>query len=155
MTSFWHRKSEPMWSSHMYTATYLTICYGWRVGIVHSIFIITATAAPTSDLTLNLVFIFLKYIILPYMKPTPAANQSLKHTNPQFYIGNTDLTRRILCDAGALLGTKIHPVGPFLGQNNWQNLLLQQHSGQKAVLRCSNALHCDFIAHIVLKQWNH
>ena len=74
-------------------------------------------------LTLNLVFIFLKYIILPYMNPTRAPNRPLKHTNPQFYIGNTDLTRRILWAAGALLGSKIHPVGPFLAQNNWQNLL--------------------------------
>ena len=48
------------------------------------------------------------------MNPTRTANQSLKHTNPQFYIGNTDLTRRILWSAGGLLGTKIHPVGPFL-----------------------------------------
>ena len=37
---------------HMYTATYRTICYGWRVGIVHSIVIVTATAAPDCDLTL-------------------------------------------------------------------------------------------------------
>ena len=149
----------------MYTATYLTVCYGWRVGIVHSNFIITATAEATTDLTLpyptlpyltlNLVFIFLKYIILPYMNPTRAPNRTLKHTNPQFYIGNTDLTRRKLCGVGALLGTKIHPVGPSLVQNNWQNLLFQQHSGQKAVLMCSNALHNDFIAHMVLKSWNH
>ena len=41
--SFMHR--------HMYTATYLTACYGWRVGIVHSIVIVTATAAPNGDLT--------------------------------------------------------------------------------------------------------
>ena len=36
---------------HMYTATYRTVCYGWRVGIVHSIVIVTATAAPDCDLT--------------------------------------------------------------------------------------------------------
>ena len=37
---------------HMYTATYRTVCYGWRVGIVHSIVIVIATAAPDCDLTL-------------------------------------------------------------------------------------------------------
>ena len=50
------------------------------------------------------------------MRPLPYANPPLKHTKPQFYIGNTDLTRRILCSGGALLGTKIHPVGPLLTQ---------------------------------------
>ena len=34
------------------------------------------------------------------MNPTPAPNPPLKHTNPQFYIGNTDLTRRTDCAAG-------------------------------------------------------
>ena len=52
------------------------------------------------------------------MNPTPTANRLLKHTKPQFYMGNTDLTRRLLCPGGALLGTKIHPVGPFLIQFN-------------------------------------
>ena len=36
----------------MCTTTYLTVCYGWRVGIVHSTFIITATAEATTDLKL-------------------------------------------------------------------------------------------------------
>ena len=89
------------------------------------------------------------------MSPTWTANGPLKHTNPQLYIGTTEVRSRALCDAGALLGSKIHPVGSFLVQNNWQNLLFQQHSGQKAVLMCSNALHNDFIAHMVLKSWNH
>ena len=31
---------------HMYTATYRTICYGWRVGLVYAIDIVNATAAP-------------------------------------------------------------------------------------------------------------
>ena len=65
------------------------------------------------DLTLNLVFIFLKYIILPLVRPLRDANRTLKHKNPQFYIGNTDLTRRELWAARALLGTKIHIVGPL------------------------------------------
>ena len=52
------------------------------------------------------------------MNPTPVANRLLKHTNPQFYMANTDLTRRTDCGVGALLGTKIHPVSPFLTQFN-------------------------------------
>ena len=52
------------------------------------------------------------------MNPTGLPNQLLKHTNPQFYIGNTDLTRRSDCPGGPLLGTKIHPVGPLLTQFN-------------------------------------
>ena len=35
-----------------------------------------------------------------------------------------------------------------------KNKQFQPHSGQRSVLMCSNALHCDFIAHIVLKLWN-
>ena len=34
---------------HMHTATYRTVCYGWRVGIVKSIVIVIATAAPDCD----------------------------------------------------------------------------------------------------------
>ena len=58
------------------------------------------------------------YIILPYMNPTSAPNRPLKHKNPQFYMGNTEVTRRCDCPGGALLGTKIHLVGPFLTQFN-------------------------------------
>ena len=47
---------------HMYTATYRTVCYGWRVGIVHSIVIVTATAAPDCDLT---YLTYLTYHTLP------------------------------------------------------------------------------------------
>ena len=49
---------------HMYTATYRTVCYGWRVGIVKSIVIVTATAAPDCDLTLP--YLTLPYLTLPY-----------------------------------------------------------------------------------------
>ena len=88
------------------------------------------------------------------MNPSGPANRMLKHNKPQFYIGKTDLTRRRHWNAGALLGTKIHPVGPFRTQINYKNKQIQPHSGQRAVLMCSIALHCDFIAHIVLKSWN-
>ena len=59
------------------------------------------------------------------------------------------------CTAGAFLSSKNHLVRSFLAQNNWQNLLFQQHIGQRAVLMCSNALHNDLIAHMVLTSWNH
>ena len=50
---------------------WFTLCYGWRVGIVIYIFIVTATAAPTSDLTLpylTLPYLTLPYLTLPYLK---------------------------------------------------------------------------------------
>ena len=89
------------------------------------------------------------------MRPSATANPLLKHNKPQFYIGKTDLTRRILCEAGpywALKSTLWAPSSLSLMHKNKQ---FQPHSGQKAVLMCFNALHCDFIAHIVLKSWNH
>ena len=49
----------------MYTATYLTVCYGWRVGIVKAIDIVNATAAPDCDLTLP--YLTLPYLTLPYL----------------------------------------------------------------------------------------
>ena len=36
-----------------------------------------------------------------------------------------------------------------------QNVSFQRHSDQKAILRCSNALHGDFNAPMMLKSWNH
>ena len=75
MTSFWHRKSEPMWSK---IASWTTL-----VGTPATFWV------PSSF--------------------------SLMHKNKHF----------------------------------------QPHSGQRAVLMCPNALHCGFIAHTVLKSWNH
>ena len=49
----------------MYTATYRTVCYGWRVGIVKSIVIVTATAAPNCDLT------YLTYLLILLTIPYP------------------------------------------------------------------------------------
>ena len=37
----------------------------------------------------------------------------------------------------------------------YKNKHFQPHGGQWAVRMCSKALQCDFIAHIVLKSWNH
>ena len=47
----------------MYTATYLTVCYGWRVGIVKAIDIVNATAAPV----VTLPYLTLPYLTLPYL----------------------------------------------------------------------------------------
>ena len=88
------------------------------------------------------------------MNPTSPPNRLLKHTNPQFYIGNTDLTRRILCSGGPYWGPKIHPVGPFLTHFNVAKQAFPATKRPRAVLMCSNAWHCDFIAHIVPKLWN-
>ena len=52
------------------------------------------------------------------MNPIRDANQSLKHTNPQFYIGKTEVRSRPDWAGGALLDTKIHLVGPVLIQFN-------------------------------------
>ena len=49
----------------MYTATYRTVCYGWRVGIVKAIHIVNAAAAPDCDLTLP--YLILPYLTLPYL----------------------------------------------------------------------------------------
>ena len=56
---------------------WFTLCYGWRVGIVKYIFIVTATAAPTSDLT------------LPYLtlrrKHGGTVEELLARSKPHFY----------------------------------------------------------------------
>ena len=51
-------------ASHVYAATWLTLCLGWRVGIVKSIAIVTATAAPDCDLKLLQTTTVLYYITL-------------------------------------------------------------------------------------------
>ena len=47
----------------MYAATYRTVCYGWRVGIVNSIVIVTAAAV--YYLTFTLPY---PTFALPYLK---------------------------------------------------------------------------------------
>ena len=71
------------------------------------------------------------------MNPSGPANQSLKHTNPQFYMGNTDLTRRILCAAGPYWALKSTLWAPY-SLSLQQNKHFQPQSGQRAVLMCSN-----------------
>ena len=81
------------------------------------------------------------------------ANRLLKHTNPQFYIGNTDLTRRSDWPGGALLGNKIHPVGPFLTQFNAANQAFpatKRPKGSSCVFQClALRFHCTHCAQIV------
>ena len=104
----------------MYTVAWFTLCYGWRVGIVKYIVIVTATAAPTSDLTLPyLKLITLAYyIILPLIRPSPVANRPLKHSKPHFPLGKTEVRSRIGWNVPGLPGPKIHNVGPLLVQKN-------------------------------------
>ena len=50
--------------SNVYTVAWFTLCYGWRVGIVKYIVIVTATAAPL----VTLPYLTLPYLTLPYLK---------------------------------------------------------------------------------------
>ena len=80
------------------------------------------------------------------MNPSSVANGPLKHKNPQFYIGNTEVTRRILWPAGALLGTKIHPVGPLITHFNVAKQAFpatKRLTGRSYVLQClALRFHC-------------
>ena len=89
----------------MYTVAWSTLCYGWRVGIVKPIVIVTSTAAPNSYLTFTLPYLTLPYlkliltlayyIILPLMMQSPAANRLLKDNKPQFFSdGKTEVRSR-------------------------------------------------------------
>ena len=73
------------------------------------------------------------------MNSTPTANEPIKHTNPQFFIGNTDLTRRILCKAGPYWGPKIHPVCPFLTHFS---VAKQAFPATSRPTGCSDVLQC-------------
>ena len=85
------------------------------------------------------------------MNPSSVANPPLKHKNPQFYIGKTEVRSRSDCHAGPYWALKSTLWAPSSLRLMYKNKQFQPHSGQRAVLMCSNALHCDFIAHIVLK----
>ena len=80
------------------------------------------------------------------MNPTPAANELLKHTNPQFYIGKTEVRSRFLWPVGVLLGTKMHPVGPFVTHFNAAKQAFaatKRLKGRSYVLQClALRFHC-------------
>ena len=79
----------------MYT---LVLCLGWRVGVVYAIFIVTATAAPTSDLTYLTYHAYLKLSIhLPKIYDITFSSATL---------GNTEVTRRIHWPAKPLWARK-------------------------------------------------
>ena len=68
-------------------------------------------------------------------------NQHLKHTNPHFSIGKTEVTRRADCNPGPYWAPKSTTWAPSSFKIVYENKQFQPHSGQRAVLRCSNALH--------------
>ena len=80
------------------------------------------------------------------MNPSSVANEPLKHKNPQFYIGKTEVRSMILCNAGPYWGPKIHPVGPFLNQCNAQKQAFpatKRPKGRSCVLQClALRFHC-------------
>ena len=49
------------------------------------------------------------------------------------------------------VGTSATLLAPSSLKIMYKNVLFQPHSGQTTVSMCSNALHCDFIAHMMLK----
>ena len=57
---------------------------------------------------LKLILTISYYYLLPLMRPFPAANGLLKHTKPQFYIGNTEVRSRGGCTAGPFWCPKSH-----------------------------------------------
>ena len=63
----------------------------------------------------------------------------------------TYVKRRLLCPAAPLLGSKIGSGPPPGAHQMLAGLAFQPHNGQQTVLLCSNAVHADFSAHIVLK----
>ena len=88
------------------------------------------------------------------MRPTPAPNEPLKHTNPQFYIGKTEVRSRPDWNAGPFWAPKSTIWAAASLKIIKQNVLFQPHSDQNAILMCSNALHSDFRAPMMLKSWN-
>ena len=79
----------------------------------------------------------------------------LKHTKLQFSIGKRTLDGGAIVRPDPYWAPKIASVPTPAAHQMVAGLAFQPHSGQKAVLRGSNALHSDFIAHKMLKSWNH
>ena len=67
----------------------------------------------------------------------------------------TEVTRRILCPARALLDLKIGSVATFVLIIIQQNVHFLHISAPKAVLMGYSALYSEIIAHIMLKSRNH
>ena len=96
------------------------------------------------------------------MNPTRDANRTLKHTNPQFYIGKTEVRSRTHWSGGALLGTKIHPVGPLITHFNVAKQAFpatKRPKDRSYVLQClALRFHCTHdvqIMQLAPKVWAH
>ena len=89
------------------------------------------------------------------MNPTRTANESLKHNNPQFYMGKAEVRSCNFVPRDLTGVAKSTLWAPSSFSLMHKNKHFQAQRGQRAVLMCFNALHCDFIAHIVVKSWNH
>ena len=87
------------------------------------------------------------------MNPLSPANESIKHTNPQFYMGKTEVRSRGFWKAGVLLGTKMHPVGPSLTHFNVAKQAFaatKRPTGRSYVLQCpALRFHCTHYAQIM------
>ena len=86
------------------------------------------------------------------MNPTWTANPPLKHTNPQFYIGKTEVRSRSDCKAGAYWGPKIHPAGPLITHFNVAKQAFpatKRAKDRSYVLQClALRFHCTHCAQI-------
>ena len=94
------------------------------------------------------------------MSLSSVANPPLKHNNPQFYIGKTEVRSRSDWSGGALLGTKIHPVGPFLTQFNVAKQAFpatKRLKGRSYVLQCLalrfHFTHCVYSGMVHIMWW--
>ena len=94
------------------------------------------------------------------MNPSSVANRPLKHTNPQFYIGKTEVRSRALWKVGPFWAPKIHLVGPFLIEFNVARQAFpatKRLKGRSYVLQCLalrfHCTHCAQIAESLVFLW--
>ena len=67
------------------------------------------------------------------------------HSNPYFSIGKTEVTRRSDCKAGPYWAPKSTLWALSSFKIVYESKQFQPHSGQRAVLRCFNALHSQSV----------
>ena len=132
-----HMSIEPARSHHALKHPSI-ICIPYVMGGGWELFIrIRMVTAPAADRVtlpyLKLVLTMPCYIILPYITLSWVANRPLKHTNPQFSIGKTEVRSRSRC-AGA--GSGVLPVRGF-----------------SFILQIQGLNHCITVFAIVLPVW--
>ena len=140
---------------HMYTATYRTVCYGWRVGIVKSIVIVIATAAPDCDLTLPYLTLLHTSSLLYYITlDEPISDcQSAPKTHESSVLPRKNGSTVEVTLGGSML---TWPQWPTPGAHQMlAGLAFQAYSGQNSPLMRSTTLSNTFIPHAMQKQWNH